>query len=115
VSDTAPLQGAESTAHNLAETFHPLLFILGAAVPDGDIGKETGEPRAPPRPARESPLIHDTALIGPLVPNTYHARAILLLPERSYAVAERIFREGTVHSLAPQLRLACGAFFDGPP
>lgn len=28
-----------------------------------------GEPRAPPRPARELPLIHDTALIGALVPN----------------------------------------------
>jgi hypothetical protein len=68
---------------NLAENSSTRFsFSFGAKAPDGDSGNETGEPRAPPGPARELPLMHDTALIGPLVPNTHHARAILLLEER---------------------------------
>ena len=69
VPDTVPAQGAESTAVSLAEIIPPASRFCRAPVPDGDIGNGTGEPRTPPRLARELPLIHDTALIGPLVPN----------------------------------------------
>ena len=69
MADTAPAQGAESTAVNLAETVPPASLFLGAAAPDGDIGNETGEPRAPMGPVRELPTMQETALIGPLVPN----------------------------------------------
>lgn len=89
----------------------PLVFILGAAVRDGDIGSETEEPCAPRRPARTLPLTHDTALIGPFVPapSTY-------VPFFSWRKGLTLSPNGTsgggaVHSFAPQLRLGCGAFF----
>src|ERR1019366_3621389 len=41
-----------STAENLAETVPPASRFCRAAAPDGDIGNENGEPRAPMGPAR---------------------------------------------------------------
>jgi hypothetical protein len=76
MADTAPAQETKSTAENLAETVLPASRFCSAAAPDGDIGNETGEPRAPMEPVRELPTMQETALIGPLVPNA-------LLPRRT--------------------------------
>ena len=68
MDDTAPAQETKSIA-DLAETVPPASRFCRATAPDGDIGSETGEARAPIGPVRELPTMQETVLIGPLVPN----------------------------------------------